>query len=101
MRSMLDAGDRAVLVSRIRSLRPDAAARWGKMNAPRMIAHLGDQVRHALGDLATLEGLIARFVADETRTVWPSHAFFGGRSRCGWGCFSHRHFDHHLRQFGA
>ena len=37
------------LQRRLRSLEPDAPARWGTMNAPRMVCHLGDQMYGALG----------------------------------------------------
>ena len=147
MRSLLDPVDRERILGRFRSLKPDAPARWGRMNAPRMLAHLSDQMRHALGDaptapirgplrlpivkqlimfwapwpkgrikgppeafvtlpttwqadLATFEDLVARFVADE-RATWPDHAIFGTLSRQEWARFCHRHFDYHLRQFGA
>lgn len=113
-----------------------------------MIAHLCDQMRHALGDaptaprpgplrlpivkhlmmywapwprgrikgpreafvtqptsweadMTTLRTLIDRFVADEGRDAWPPHAFFGSMTRRSWGYFTHRHIDHHLRQFGV
>lgn len=118
------------------------------MNAPRMLAHLSDQMRHTLGDahaaprpsplrwpiikplalyvlpwprgrvrgpreafvtpptdwaqdLATFEILVERFVQEEDRASWPDHAFFGAMTRQSWGYFCHKHFDHHLRQFGA
>jgi hypothetical protein len=147
MRSVLDPVDRERILDRFRSLKPDAPARWGRMNAPRMLAHLSDQMRHALGDvptapipgplrlpilkhlimfwapwpkgritgppeafvtvpttwqadLATFEGLVARFAADERQTA-PDHASFGSMTRQSWGYFCHRHFDYHLKQFGA
>lgn len=52
-------------------------------------------------DLAQFEILIQRFVQQEDRTDWPEHALFGRMTRRSWCCFSYRHFDHHLRQFGA
>ncbi len=52
-------------------------------------------------DLAAFEGLIARFVAEDDRRAWPDHAFFGSMTHRSWARFSHRHFDYHLRQFGA
>jgi hypothetical protein len=52
-------------------------------------------------DLATLAGLVERFVGDSSRTSWPDHALFGSMNRSAWGSFCHKHFDHHLRQFGA
>lgn len=148
MPTLLNDGDRERLLARVRALKPDAPARWGRMNAPRMVVHLGDQMRHALGDaptaaqrgplrlplikhvvmywlpwpkgrikgppeafltqpttwdadVATLIGLVDRLVADRGRETWPDHAIFGAMSRQSWGRFSHRHFDHHLRQFGV
>jgi hypothetical protein len=52
-------------------------------------------------DLAAFERLIRRFVEADQRTEWPEHAFFGTMTRQCWGRFCHRHFDYHLRQFGA
>lgn len=52
-------------------------------------------------DLAAFELLVERFVSAESRTEWPDHALFGAMSWQTWGKFCHRHFDHHLRQFGA
>ena len=52
-------------------------------------------------DLTTFETLIERFVQQESRAEWPEHALFGPMTRRSWGRFCHRHFDYHLRQFGA
>jgi hypothetical protein len=52
-------------------------------------------------DLAGFETLIQRFIREDQRTAWPEHAFFGAMTRQCWGRFCHRHFDYHLRQFGA
>ena len=42
---------RAELCERVGRLTPDAAARWGKFNAPRMLTHVVDGFRMALGEL--------------------------------------------------
>lgn len=52
-------------------------------------------------DLQALERLVERFAAAEGRTVWPEHALFGPMTGPMWARFSYRHFDYHLRQFGA
>lgn len=52
-------------------------------------------------DILTLENLLQRFVAQDDRTSWPDHALFGRMTRQDWARLCHRHFDHHLRQFGA
>jgi hypothetical protein len=50
---MFDLEVRIVFQRRIRSLRPDAQRRWGKMTASQMVCHLADQLRIALGQLPT------------------------------------------------
>ncbi len=50
MRSLLALPDRQALLARFRGLGPDVAARWGRMSAGQMLAHLSDQMRHTLGD---------------------------------------------------
>lgn len=148
MPTLLDARDRALVISRIEGLAPDSPALWGRMSAPEMIAHLSDQMRIALGDLATapqrgplrlpllkqlvmywapwpkgrikgppeafttrpatwqddialLKQLLERFVREPSRASCPDHPTFGRMTHESWGRFSHRHFDHHLRQFGV
>lgn len=56
MPSMFDDVVRKQIIARLRALTPDAERRWGTMTAPRMIAHLYDQMTHTLGD-ATVESM--------------------------------------------
>jgi uncharacterized protein DUF1569 len=148
MKTLLDPAWYERVLSRVRALRPETPARWGRMTAPQMLAHLCDQMRYTLGeyrvtlhrgplrwppvkhaimfwlpwpkgrikgspemfltppvtwsaDLVTFQSLLDRFVAKSSATVWPEHPFFGTMTRESWARFSYRHFDHHLRQFGA
>jgi len=55
MRSLFEDGTRAELKERLGRLTPGARARWGRMSAPQMVCHVGDQLRVALGDLPTRE----------------------------------------------
>lgn len=136
------------MVARIRDLKPDANRLWGRMSAPQMVAHLTDQMHHALGDepvaarsgmlrwppvrfasiyvipwpkgrikgppeafttqpttweadIEGLELLLERFAARDPESNWPDHALFGHMRGRDWGVFVHKHFDHHLRQFGV
>lgn len=41
--------DRVELLGRFDRLRPDTSAQWGRMNAPQMLAHVGDSMRMAIG----------------------------------------------------
>ncbi len=52
-------------------------------------------------DLETLGRLVERFAVREGSAGWPEHALLGPMSERDWGVFCHRHFDHHLRQFGV
>jgi hypothetical protein len=52
-------------------------------------------------DVAGLERFLERFAERTAHHEWPEHALMGPMSRRDWGYFCHKHFDHHLRQFGA
>ena len=61
-KSLWDARARDELVARVNSLAPDATARWGKMTAPQMLAHLTGWMAMASGDLPIPpRNLILRF----------------------------------------
>lgn len=49
--SLMKAEDRTLLFARLERLRPDAKPAWGSLDAPRMLCHLADQLRVALGEL--------------------------------------------------
>lgn len=52
-------------------------------------------------DIATLLELLERFAGEEMRQDWPPHPMFGAMSGPLWSRLTCRHFDHHLKQFGA
>jgi len=52
-------------------------------------------------DVATLIELVNRFVARGPAGEWPDHALFGRMTGKRWGVFCHKHFNHHLTQFGV
>jgi hypothetical protein len=148
MHTIFDPKTHEAIIGRIRTLRPDAARRFGRMTAPEMVAHLTDQMRHTLGDakaeaqpgilrtalvrylviywlpwpkgkvkgppeafvtkprdweadVDTLIRLVNRFVIHGPGGDWPEHAFFGRMTGKDWGVFCHKHFNHHLSQFGV
>lgn len=51
MNSLWQENTRRELTSRLDKLSPNAAAQWGRMNAPQMLAHLNDAFRMASGEL--------------------------------------------------
>ena len=71
----------------------------GKAQSPREF--LGRTPEAWDGDLRTLRELAERFAARPTTTEWPRSLVFGKISPKSWGVLMWKHFDHHLRQFGA
>lgn len=51
MPSLADAATRTAIIARVNALQPDTTPKWGKMNAPQMMAHCADALRMAYGDL--------------------------------------------------
>jgi hypothetical protein len=51
VRTLLNDEDRSLLIQRLDRVRPDAKPAWGTLTAPRMLCHVADQLRVALGDL--------------------------------------------------
>ncbi len=51
MISIFEPSAREDLVRRLPNLSPDSEARWGKFSATRMLAHVNDGLRMAVGDL--------------------------------------------------
>jgi hypothetical protein len=52
MPSLWSDRDRESINARLDKLRPDMKPRWGRMNASQMLAHLGDSMRMALGEMS-------------------------------------------------
>jgi hypothetical protein len=52
-KSLSDARARQALLDRLERLTPETPARWGKMTAPQMLAHVADWMLMAKGELKT------------------------------------------------
>ena len=83
VRSLWRDADRRALVARLRRLAPDARPRWGRLTAPRLLAHLADSLRFALGDVdapprhGRVARLLRRAPAKQLVVYWlpfPRHA---------------------------
>jgi hypothetical protein len=53
MKTMFDDALRSDTLSRIGRVSTESRARWGKMNAERMLAHITESLKMALGELST------------------------------------------------
>src|SRR5690242_19551533 len=51
--TLLNESDRNAVLTRIRQVRPDTPRKWGQMDAPRMLCHIADQMRVAVGELGS------------------------------------------------
>jgi len=69
MPSLFSAADRETLLARLTRLTPNATARWGRMTAPKMLAHLNDAFRMGLGELPIKKRKLP-FVLSALR-AWP------------------------------
>jgi hypothetical protein len=69
--------DVAAIVRRVRSVRPESEAKWGRMSAHQMICHCGDAFRMAIGErLVTpvsgpLQRTVMKWIALYTPLHWP------------------------------
>lgn len=53
MPTLLSPSDRTVIIERLRAMTPETAARWGTFDPPRMLCHITDQMRVAVGDIGS------------------------------------------------
>ena len=51
MKTIFDEATRSELLQRFRNVAPDRHPQWGRLTAPKMLAHVGDQLRMALGEI--------------------------------------------------
>lgn len=51
MATLLNEQDRTDLLDRLRRLTPEQPPKWGRLDAPRMLCHVADQLRVALGEI--------------------------------------------------
>ena len=77
MRTLARPGDLADLLRRLHMVRPDSAARWGRMSAHQMICHLGDAMLMATHQknvsprTGPLQRTIVKWVALYLPMTWP------------------------------
>lgn len=78
MKTLARVPDRDELVRRLRAVRPDSAARWGRMSAHQMICHLADAFRMATGAKVVspasgpLQRSVVKWIALYLPVAWPA-----------------------------
>jgi hypothetical protein len=77
VKTLARAGDLADLLRRLQTVRPDTAARWGRMSAHQMICHLGDAMLVATGQKSAsaasglLQRTVVKWIALYVPVRWP------------------------------
>lgn len=80
MKSVFDDGQRAFLIERLGSLKPDTSRRWGTMSAHDAMLHMSDGLRWAMGEIEVtsvrlrLPTGLMRWVALRLPAPWPRGA---------------------------
>ena len=78
MKTLAHERDRAEIVRRLATIRPDARALWGRMSAHQMVCHLSDSFRLALGRKAAkvvggvLQRTVVKWIALYAPVRWPT-----------------------------
>jgi len=125
MKNLYNEADKNEILNRLENLKVDAVRQWGKMNIVQMLAHLNVSLETSLGKnfpkrafIGRLIGKLVkkRFINDQPmpkklitlfynngreKCSQHPHSFFGKLTPDEWGILQWKHFDHHLRQFGA
>ena len=77
MRTLARAEDKAEILRRLRTVRPDSPRQFGRMSAPQMICHLSDSFRAVMGrltvsDVSTpLSRTVVKWIALYAPVRWP------------------------------
>jgi len=77
MKTLANAQDRQQILDRIKSLRSDNRARWGKMSCHQMVCHLADCFRLTSGERAAtsvdtlLTRTVFKWIALDVPIPWP------------------------------
>jgi hypothetical protein len=78
MKTLARPRDKAEILGRLTTVRPDGRRRWGRMSAHQMVCHLADAFRMAIGErtVSPAEGLLQRtvvkWVALYAPVPWPA-----------------------------
>jgi hypothetical protein len=83
MKTMAHAHDKAEILLRLKTVRPDSARRWGRMSAHQMVCHLSDAFRvvTAQKDVSHASGPLQRTVLKWTALYLPIKWPRGFRTR--------------------
>ena len=73
MRTLARPRDKAEILRRLRSVRPESAGRWGRMSAHQMVCHLSDSFRVVTGQkpVSHATGLLPRTIVKWTALYLP------------------------------
>jgi hypothetical protein len=77
VKTLANGTDKSELLRRLRTVRPDLAARWGRMSAHQMVCHLADALRLGTGQMPArsttnlLKRTLVKWIAFYAPIPWP------------------------------
>ena len=77
MKTLARERDKAEIVGRLRTLRPDSVRRWGRMSVHQMVCHLSDGFRMGIGEkpvshvASLLRRTMVKWIALYVPVPWP------------------------------
>ena len=76
MKTLARPRDKAEILGRLRTIRPESVRRWGRMSAHQMVCHLADSFRMALGKPMKRTGgvyqrTVVKWIALYSPVPWP------------------------------
>lgn len=78
MKTLARPRDKAEILRRLKTVRPESARRWGRMSAHQMVCHVGDALRMAMGHrpvtpaTGLLQQTIVKWIALYAPLRWPT-----------------------------
>ena len=78
MKTLARPRDKAEILRRLREVRPESVARWGRMSAHQMVCHLSDSFRVVMGQkpvshaTSLLQRTIVKWIALYLPLPWPA-----------------------------
>jgi len=77
VKTLAHAGEKAEILRRLETVRPESARRWGRMTAPQMVCHLADAFLGVIGerpvtqDQSLFRRTVMKWFALYTPLPWP------------------------------
>jgi len=102
MKNLYNEADKNEILNRLENLKVDAVRQWGNSPTDKMYVITDISMEDFEKEKQRAKELITLFYNNgREKCSQHPHSFFGKLTPDEWGILQWKHFDHHLRQFGA